>query len=121
MIQNNISFGALKISPDKITKRAVTQYVDCMDTARVMRNSLDKIDLETGLTPVIIKGEIIPDAKDATGKNFSILFKAFNGKDEQDALSKIAVEKGDFQSSRANLFEKFADEIITKIKTVINR
>ena len=121
-IQNtNPNFGSLRISPDKVTKKAIVQYVDSMETARIMGNAINKLGDETGNIPVLIKGDIIPDLSDTTGKNFSILLSAFNNENSQEALSKIAVKKGDFQTSRVNLFEKFADEIITKIKTFMSR
>ena len=109
-IENSVNFTSLKFSPDAMTKKAISGYVDCMDTARIMYDSFNKIGVETGSNSVVIKG---------INEGSSILFSAYDEANPKKVLSSIQIEKGDFKTQRGSLFEKFTSEIVGKIKGLI--
>lgn len=114
-VQNNVNFGSLKISPDKVTRRAISNYIDCLDTARIMHDSFAKIGEKTGEIPVLIKGDIIPDKNDLTGKNFSIVVSALRG-DEDKQLGRILIAKNNIEASRSRLLKRFTQSVLEAVK-----
>lgn len=111
-IKNNMSFGSLKIMQNEATKKAITRYIDCMDTARVMSDSFEKIRQESGNTLVAIRGKIL-NAKDGE----SILFETYNTQNSS-LLGQILIKASDFLTSRADLFEKFGNDTLRTIKSM---
>ncbi len=107
---NNVNFGSLKVEPCDITKKAIKGYADCMDTIRIMADSFDRINTQSGETLIEIKGKITPLATSDI-----ISFESF-GAPNSSPLSKISIRTDDHKTSRADLFEKFCTDTLNNAK-----
>ena len=109
-VQNNVNFGSLRIAKGINTQAAIGRYIDCMDTARVMSNSLSELGNESGDFVVEVAGKILK------GDKGDII--SFQTKDVTNSkvLQEMAVQTGDFVTSRAKLFEKFCADTLVNVK-----
>ncbi len=109
-MSNSINFGSVNIAHNNNVRLAIKSYMDCMDTARTISDSLQKIKNQTGNFAVEIRGKI---KKDKSGDLITI--ESYNAK-QSSLLSKISIQADDYVTSRAELFRKFCDDTIKKIK-----